>query len=400
MPAFLTPALRRSLSGLIALPLLSALALPAEAAGDRPASRSAMQSKAAAAQKSRAKKPHRAKAAALAAAAAAPLAVRADEAPDTVTYGGREDVMQFAQQVAERHKLDAEWVRSVLAQSRYLPSVARLIMPPPAGTPKNWTAYRARFVEPRRIRAGTEFWRSHARWLRQAEEAYGVPAEIVVGIIGVETLYGQHTGSFRVVDALATLSFDFPAGRRDRSNFFRGELEQLFVLAQAERLDVNALRGSYAGALGLPQFMPSSWTRYAVDFDGDGRADLQGSAADAIGSVANYLAQFGWQTGMPTHFAVAPPQDPADRAVLLGPDILPSFTAAEFAARGAALDAQGQRFGAHLALVELQNGAASPSYIAGTPNFYAITRYNWSSYYAAAVIELGREVRAALAQPG
>ncbi|HWP19672.1 MAG TPA: lytic murein transglycosylase B [Burkholderiaceae bacterium] len=314
------------------------------------------------------------------------------EAPDIVTYGTRADVMAFADEVAARHQLDAAWVRQTLSQSRYLPAVARLIMPPPAGTAKNWAAYRDRFVEPRRIRAGVEFWRANERWLRQAEEMYGVPADIVVGIIGVETLYGQHMGSFRVLDALSTLAFDFPTGRKDRSPFFREELAQFFVLCRSEGLDPAQVRGSYAGAMGLPQFMPSSWNRYAVDFDGDGHANLHTSAADAIGSVAHYLAEFGWQRGQPTHFEVAVPTDTTQRATLLAPDILPSFTPEEFAALGASLPETARNHPGKLALVELQNGAAAPSYVAGTANFYAITRYNWSSYYAMAVIELGRAV--------
>ena len=142
----------------------------------------------------------------------------------------------------------------------------------------------------------------------------------------------------------------------------------------------------------MPQFMPSSFAKYAVDFDADGRTDLQASAADVIGSVAHYLAEFGWRRGMPTHYAVAAPADTAERALLLLPDIVPSFSAAQFAEHGAQLDAAGRAHDGPLALVELQNGDAAPSYVAGTANFYAVTRYNWSSYYALAVIELGAAV--------
>ena len=142
-----------------------------------------------------------------------PVVEKAIEAPDIVTYGARDDVLRFADEAAQKHGLDPQVIRDGLAQARYVPSVARLIMPPPAGTAKNWAAYRARFVEPVRLRAGLEFWNANRRWLEQAESTYGVPAEIVVGIIGVETLYGQHLGGFRVVDALATLAFDFPPGR-------------------------------------------------------------------------------------------------------------------------------------------------------------------------------------------
>ena len=164
-----------------------------------------------------------------------------------------------------------------------------------------------------------------------------MPAEVVVGIIGVETFYGRITGSYRVIDALATLAFDFPAGRSDRSAFFRGELEEFFVLCAREGLDPQALKGSFAGAIGLPQFMPGSVNRWAVDHDGDGHVDLQASAADAVGSVAHYLQAHGWQPGLPTHYEVARPVDAADRALLLGPDIVPTFSAAQFAERGAVL---------------------------------------------------------------
>jgi membrane-bound lytic murein transglycosylase B len=321
-------------------------------------------------------------------------ATGAEDVP--LAYGRRADILQFAAEVAQRRGMDASALEKHLAQAQRLPTVQRLIMPPPAGTAKDWAAYRARFVEPRRIEAGLRFWRQHENWLELAEARWGVPASLIVGIIGVETLYGRHTGNFRVIDALATLTFDFPPGRRDRSAFFRDELEELFAWAQRQGVDPSAIKGSYAGAVGLPQFMPGSINRWAVDFDEDGRIDLQGSAADAIGSVAHYLAGFGWQRDMPTHFSVAAPVEVADRVTLLGPDILPTFTAAEFAARGAMLPPEAQAHDGPLALVELQNGEAAPSYVAGTRNFYAVTRYNWSSYYAMAVIELGQAVRSAV----
>ena len=319
-----------------------------------------------------------------------------DAAPDVAAYGQREDVMAFAASVAERHGFDAaqtQATQATLAQARFIPSVARFIMPPPAGTAKNWAAYKARFVEPVRIRAGAAFWRANEAWLSLAEERYGVPAEIVVGIIGVETFYGQQTGNFRVLDALATLAFDFPPGRKNRSAFFRSELENYLVLCQAQGSDPLATKGSFAGAMGLPQFMPSSVLQHAVDFDGDGHIDLHHSSADAIGSVARYLAQFGWQPGLATHFEVAAPVDSADRIALLGPDIVPLFSPQEFAERGARLSDAAQGVESKLALVELQNGPVAPSYVAGTSNFYAITRYNWSSYYAMAVIALGDAVK-------
>jgi membrane-bound lytic murein transglycosylase B len=320
------------------------------------------------------------------------VVMQSDEAPDLVTYGQREDVMRFARELAERKELDASWVEDKLAQARYVPNVARFIMPPPAGTAKNWNAYRARFVEPLRISTGLAFWNEHAQWLEKAESIYGVPASIIVGIIGVETIYGQQMGNFRVIDALATLAFDFPPGRKDRSEFFRSELEQLFVLCRSEGRDPLELKGSYAGAMGMPQFMPGSWNRYAVDLDGDGRVDLHNNAADVIGSVAHYLAEFGWVRGQQTYFRVSVPEDTSDRAVLLAPDIVPTFSVEEFAQRGAQLTPDALSYDGKLALVELQNGDDAPSYVAGTQNFYAITRYNWSSYYAMAVIDLGAAI--------
>ncbi|MFM8768265.1 MAG: lytic murein transglycosylase B, partial [Rubrivivax sp.] len=289
-------------------------------------------------------------------------------------YGRREDVLSFAAAVATRHGLDAAVLERQLAEARKLPSVQRLIMPPPAGTAKNWAAYRDRFVEPQRIQAGLAFWRAHERWLEAAEARWGVPASLIVGIIGVETFYGRHMGSFRALDALATLSFDFPPGRRDRSEFFRSELEHLLLLAHREQVDPASYRGSFAGALGLPQFMPGSISRWAVDFDEDGHIDLHRNPADAIGSVAHYLAVFGWVRDMPTHYPVAAPVDVSDRAVLLAPDILPSFTPMQFSQRGAELPEPARQHDGLLALVELQNGDAAPTYVAGTSNFYAVTR--------------------------
>jgi membrane-bound lytic murein transglycosylase B len=322
-----------------------------------------------------------------------PAAARADLAPDVVTYGRRDDLQAFAREAAERQGLDADWVIEQLAQARYQPAVAKLIMPPAASTAKNWAAYRARFVEPQRIREGLRWWQDQEPWLKQAEARWGVPPEVVVAIVGVETFYGRMTGGFKVIDALATLSFDFPSGRSDRSGFYRDELEAFLRWCANEGRDPQAVKGSYAGAMGLPQFMPSTQLRYAVDFDEDGRVDLAANGADVVGSVAHYLAQHGWQAGLPTHFSVTPPTETVARARLLVPDIVPTFTAAQMGELGAQLDDAGRAYAGPLALVQLFNGDAEPSYVAGTRNFYVVTRYNWSSYYALAVIELARSLR-------
>jgi len=319
--------------------------------------------------------------------------VAADDAPDKVLYGHREDVVAFAQELAATRGLDAAWVEAALARARYQPSVARLVMPAPGGSAKNWAAYSRRFIEPRRIGAGLAWWRAHAQELERAQARFGVPPEIVAGIVGVETFYGRLRGSYRVLDALATLAFDFPKGRTDRSAFYRDELAAYLDWCAREKRAADTTRGSYAGAIGWPQFMPSSILQYAIDFDGDGRIDLDDGGAAVVGSVASYLARFGWQSGVPTTFAVLPPADPAARALLLAPDITPSFSAAELLAQGAELPESARSFDGRLALVELQNGDAPPSYVAGTRNFYVITRYNWSAYYAMAVIELAQALR-------
>ncbi|WP_291010442.1 lytic murein transglycosylase B [Hydrogenophaga sp.] len=304
--------------------------------------------------------------------------------------------MAFADDLASRRDLDPVWVRAQIGQAQRLPQVARLMAPAPRGTAKNWTAYRARFVEPVRLRAGQRFWEENRETLARAEAEFGVPASLIVGVIGVETLWGQHTGNFRVIDALTTLAFDFPASHpraAARSEFFLGELEQFLSLTRRAELDPQSLRGSYAGAMGWPQFMPSSWVKYAIDFDGNGKVDLFNSPADIIGSVAHYFQAFGWQPGQPTHYAVNLSAT-ADLDALLAPDILPTFSVASFTAKGAQLDVPALQHTGKLALVELENGDAPRSYVAGTDNFYVVTRYNWSSYYAMAVIELGETIAA------
>ncbi len=316
-------------------------------------------------------------------------------------YAGRPDAMAQADDIAERLNLDPQWVRQAIGQSRYVASIAQAVTPPPVGKPKNWAVYRSRFIDPVRIRAGVKFWQDNREALQRAEQQMGVPAEIIVGIVGVETIYGQQTGNFRVIDALTTLSFDFPAQHpraTERSRFFQSELEAFLLMTHRSGTDPLAVRGSYAGAMGLPQFMPSSWNKYAIDFDGDGRVDLFHSPADVIGSVANYFKAFGWQSGMPTHYSVRLVSQGVDKAALLAPDIVPSFSSADMVSKGAELDANGLLHNGLLALVELQNGADAPLYVAGTDNFYTITRYNWSSYYALAVIELGQEVAAAMSK--
>jgi membrane-bound lytic murein transglycosylase B len=310
-------------------------------------------------------------------------------------YGKTAEAMALADELAQQYNLPKAWVREQISKAQHLKGVPKMVLPPTVPTTKNWHAYRERFIEPRRIEAGTQFWQTYQSALTRAEQTYGVPAEMVVGIIGVETFYGQNMGNYRVLDALTTLTLNFPATHpraAERQTFFKSELGHF--LAQAHSQGDASITGSFAGAMGWPQFMPSSVAKFAVDFDGDGRIDLRNSPVDAIGSVANYFKAFGWQTGMPTHYPVGFDEARLDKPTLLAPDILPSFSVSNFTAKGAVLDEQAQKHNGQLALVELFNGDEPPSYVAGTDNFYVVTRYNWSSYYALAVIELGQAVKA------
>jgi membrane-bound lytic murein transglycosylase B len=275
------------------------------------------------------------------------------------------------------------------------------VKPPPSGQAKNWQAYRARFVEPIRIAAGVAFWNSHADALAREEKEFGVPAEIVVGILGIETLFGRNTGNFRVMDVLTTLAFAYPdtPTRAARMEYFRGELENALLFARESDIDPFTLRGSYAGAIGYPQFMPASIRKYAVDYDGDGKIDLRNSPDDAIGSIGNFLAQHGWHRGEPTVFAasVAIPVDNNQSNTwpsYIGQGLEARFKLDELKAAGVATKVEpptDMLFG----LVDLQNGTEPTEYWLGAPNFFAITQYNRSYFYAMSVIELSKAVRSA-----
>jgi membrane-bound lytic murein transglycosylase B len=314
-------------------------------------------------------------------------------------YSTRPEVMRFADELAARRNLNPQWVRKAIGQAILVPTVVRLMQPPTQPFVKNWAAYRNRFIDATRIAAGVQFWKDNQATLARAEKEYGVPSEIIVGIIGVESIYGRITGNFRVIDALTTLAFDFPASHpraAERAEFFKGEVEQFLSLQNRLGADPMLPLGSYAGAMGMPQFMPSSWVRFAVDFDGDDKIDLWNSPADVIGSVASYFKAFDWKPGMPTHYPVSFDAARLDLDSLMAPDILPTFSVASFTAKGAVLEGEALNHNGPLALVELLNGPDPASYVAGTENFYAITRYNWSSYYAMAVIELGDAVKLSL----
>ncbi len=318
-------------------------------------------------------------------------------------YGDRPEALAFADELAERRQLPLDWIKQALAEARQSPLVLKLILPPASPQAKNWRAYRSRFLDEPRIQAGLAFWQAHASELERAQKTYGVPADIIVGILGVETIYGREMGRFRVLDALSSLAFDFPASHpraAERQTFFRKELEHFLAQQHQAGLRPSVPLGSFAGARGMPQFMPSSQSNFAVDFDRDGRIDLTSSPSDVIGSVAHYLKAFSWQSGMPTHYPVRFDAAKLDIDALMAPDILPTFSVASFTAKGAVLEGAALAHTGPLALIELLNGGEEPSYVAGTENFYAITRYNWSSYYAMAVIDLGQEISRRRSGPG
>lgn len=331
-------------------------------------------------------------------AAARNVAATEENQGEIVKFGQSQEVASFIDQMVEKHHFDKAKLQAILAQVEYSDTAIRLMQPGPPGQPKNWQAYRARFVEPIRVNAGVQFWNDYAGELERAEIAYGVPAEIIVGIIGVETVYGRNTGNFRVLDALTTLGFDYPdtPTRITRMAFFRAELENVLLYARESNIDPWSLTGSYAGAIGWPQFMPSSIRAYAVDFDQDGKIDLQNSPADAIGSVAHYLTVHGWKVDTPIIFpATIPSLNNVNQrwASFIGQGLEAKYTFATLAHAGVVPSSQTPTdllYG----LVDLQNGTAATEYWLGTDNFFAITLYNRSFFYAMSVIELGRTISA------
>ena len=304
-----------------------------------------------------------------------------------IDYSTRADVRAFVSELSARHGFDQDELLRLFAQVRHQARVVSLMTPAPPGTKRSWSAYRGRVLDPVRVEAGLAFWRDNQDALRRAAERFGVPQEIIVSIIGIETMFGRYTGNFRVLDTLTTLAFDYPR----RAEFFRSELEQFLLLIREQRLDPLGPRGSYAGAIGVPQFMPGSIRRHAVDFDGDGRIDLMRNNGDAIGSVASFLANHGWRTGEPTHFQ-ARLADESRITPLIDAGIEPKFTIAQLANYGVS-SPQKVPPAMPLALIDLPNGDDPTVYYLGAPNFYVITRYNRSSFYAMAVIDLAAELR-------
>ena len=307
------------------------------------------------------------------------------------------EVSGFIADMASKHGFNEAELKATFKQVRYIETARQLMRPAPAGKPKNWKAYRARFVEPYRIEAGVAFWDKYADELSKAEQQYGVPAEIIVGLIGVETIFGKQTGGFRVMDVLTTLAFDYPetANREVRMQFFRAELENMLLMARESSLDPFVFKGSYAGAIGWPQFMPGSIRKYAVDFDGDGKINLTDSPVDAIGSVAHYLAEHGWKRNLPVAFPatlIVDDQAPALNNAL-GKGLLASYQLQELKTIATTASSEAPtniKYG----LVDLQNGKDATEYWFATENFFAITLYNRSYFYAMSVFDLGRVIAA------
>ena len=289
-----------------------------------------------------------------------------------------DEVRSFVIDMQTRHGFTAADLLHDFERIHALPAVIKAIQPPADPGIRSWKSYRSRFVEPRRIAAGVAFWKQHRSVLERAEKQYGVPAEIIVGIIGVETIYGRNIGKFQTFAALSTLAFYYPP----RAELFRNELEALLLLARDEGRDPLSYRGSYAGALGLPQFLPSSVRSWAVDFDGDGKIDLA-TTADAIGSVAHYLADHGWTKDGPI-LATAIVEGEGFNE-LLKEGIVPKRTTQELVAfdvrTATAPDLPA-------ALIDLVTPGEPTEYRLGFHNFYVLTRYNQSSFYAAAVYDL------------
>lgn len=330
---------------------------------------------------------------------AAPAAMPAEGA-EFANFLQWQEIARFIDRMVATHGFERARLEALFREARHIERAIQLVMPAPASKPKNWQAYRARFIDPVRIDAGVAFWDAHADALERAHRQYGVPPEIIVAIIGVETVYGRNTGNFRVVDVLTTLGFNYPdtPNREARMRFFRAELENALLHAREASIDPFALLGSYAGAIGWPQFMPGSIRRWAVDFDGDGRIDLSGSPVDAIGSVANFLVQHGWKPGEPIVFPAAVETDEDEPAweTFIGQGLEAKFTLDELKTAGVQLAVEppaDMRYG----LVDLQNGLAPTEYWVAATNFFAITKYNRSYFYAMSVVDLARAVRVARA---
>jgi membrane-bound lytic murein transglycosylase B len=326
---------------------------------------------------------------ALVAFLAAPAAYAAPSEATVPGYADRADVRIFIDEMVAGHGFDATALRRFFAKVRYQQSVVNAMSRPVLAPPK-WYQYAPQFLSSARIDGGVAFWRAHAATLERAQNEFGVPAEIVVAIVGVETFYGRNTGSYRVADALTTLAFDYPR----RAEFFRNELKHFLLQTRERKISPLEPRGSYAGAQGLPQFMPGSLRNYAVDFDNDGRIDLAGDVDDAVGSVANYLARHGWQKGDPVMERAAieiGSQDDVEGALDGG--ISDRRTLESWQSSGVSASGIPEALRQDSVGVLMLEEETEPSYWIVFNNWYVLTRYNRSRLYASAVWKLAQELK-------
>jgi membrane-bound lytic murein transglycosylase B len=316
-------------------------------------------------------------------------------------YANNPNVDAFINDMVARYDFDEPALHAMFSGVSYSATAVKLVTPSLSPTVKNWRVYQSRFLDPVRINAGVRFWRENQATLQRAYEEFGVPPEVIVGIIGVETIYGRYMGNFRVLDALTTLTFDYPntANRADRQATFRKNLEDYLVWTRDAQIDPTTVLGSYTGAIGIPQFLPSSIVQYAVNYDGNKRIDLRTSEADAIGSVANYLRQNGWENGRPVVWRIgsdAGSLGVAQAAADGQPE--PHWPLDQLLRAGLLLNEQGvdvaAEAGTPVTVVDLPSPGRGTEFMLGLKNFYVLTRYNRSFFYALAVYQLGQRVKA------
>ena len=302
-------------------------------------------------------------------------------------YSDNPQAQAFIERMVAEHGADRAELQALFAGAQYKQSIVDA-MTRPAEKVKLWKDYRKIFLTEKRLRQGLQFWREQRSWLEKMQADYGVPIEYVVAIIGVETYYGRIAGNYRVVDALSTLAFDYPA----RSPFFTKELEHFLLLAKEQNLDPAALKGSYAGAMGYGQFMPSSYRAYAVDYDEDGVADIWANPADAIGSVANYFVRHGWQSGEDVVVRARISADYSSEGV--NKLVKPNLNLAQLAERGfMPVPGLNSELSPEVKAIPLRlQGQAGVEFWLGLQNYYTITRYNHSFRYAMAVTQLAEQI--------
>ncbi|ALS58518.1 lytic murein transglycosylase B [Pandoraea norimbergensis] len=319
-------------------------------------------------------------------------------------YAANPDVDAFINDVVARDGFNRAELQKIFSRVVFSQTAARLAAPPATPGQKNWINYEKRFLDNTRINGGVRFWNQNADTLARAAKQYGVPEEIIVAIIGVETIYGRNMGNFRTIDALTTLAFDYPPARNrsERMALFRNELENLLLYARERAVDPFSIYGSYAGAIGIPQFMPSSIRNYAVDYTGDGKINLTTDVADAIGSVANFLKQHGWQSGQPIVWNIANDrgsQGLAEAGADGQPE--PHWKLSDFIKAGMLMNEPRLDVGAKLdtpvLIVDLPTPGQATQYRMGLNNFYVLTRYNRSFFYAMSVYDLADAIKAARA---